>query len=646
MVSIIIPTCKSKNLIPCLESIHKYTDNVEIIAVCNGYDGKRPEHCMVSWHDKQIGFSAACNAGIKASSGEFVVLLNDDTILLDQPNNQWIELLSAPFSDPKVAITGPWMMNNTEINRDFLCFFCVMIRKSVLSEIGDLDVTFGHGYAEDVDLCCKAVDAGYKIQQVPDSNKVPYDGKLGVGNFPIYHAGNQTFQDHPDADLIHRNHAILRQRYGSVVISNAQKLGEWMSDPELIWLAKQAKKSKIVIELGSWFGKSSMAIADNLPEDGVLYCVDTWAGSAVEQETNHKQAKDMDGDFAFDTFARNLWPHIQSGKLRPIRMHGCYAARLFQEMGVKADLVFIDAEHTYEAVKADIYAFAPLVKEGGLMAGHDYYDPAWDPWPGVHQAVDEVLAGNFWREQWTTFWITDKPPVQKPNIYQCMMFRDEFDLLEKQFETMWDVVDRFVIMEAPISHSGKPKPLYFQENLGRFEKYLSKVSHVIVEDSPPFDGTEQSTWAIEAHQRDAMMRALGGCKPNDIIVVVDCDEIPNPESVKNFSGEVSALLMDLYLFDYKVKAKDPWRHGKICPYWQLQRFTPTGIRYLEMVPNVVPGGEHLSYFGGVERVQEKLHNTAHLNVDTPEFTDPEWITNCMEKGLDLFKRDIPYEVVK
>ena len=213
-----------------------------------------------------------------------------------------------------------------------------------------------------------------------------------------------------------------------------------------------------------------------------------------------------------------------------------------------------------------------------------------------------------------------------------MMFNNEFEILEKNLDTMWDVVDRFVIMEATVSHSGKPKPLHFKENIERFQKYLPKISHVIVEDSPKFDGTEQSTWAIESHQRDSMLRALSHCRPDDIIVVVDCDEIPNPESVKNFNGEVSALLMDLYLFDYKVKAKDPWRHGKICPFWQLQKFTPTGVRYLDMVPDVVPGGEHLSYFGGVEAIQEKIHNTAHRNIDTTRVHETNIISGVHRTG--------------
>jgi len=212
--------------------------------------------------------------------------------------------------------------------------------------------------------------------------------------------------------------------------------------------------------------------------------------------------------------------------------------------------------------------------------------------------------------------------------------------------TMWDVVDRFVIVEGTLNHAGKPKPLHFKENLQRFQAFLPKISHVVVDDFPAFDGTERSAWDIERHQRDAMMRALSHCNPNDIIVVVDCDEIPNPEVVKNFSGKIHALKMELYLYDYQVKGKDPWRHGKILPYWELQRFTPTGARYLVDVPDVENGGQHLSYFGGVEAVQEKMHNTAHRNIDIPQFTNAEHIQHCIKNGLDLFDRDIKYEVVK
>ncbi len=204
--SIIIPTCKENNLIPCLESIRKFTDlsETEIIVICNGYDGNPPVDVSAISFSEKIGYPAAINAGIASAQGEFIILLNDDTQLLEQSKNQWIELLSTPFSDEKMAITGPWMVKNTEIDRDFMIFFCVMIRKSALDLIGPLDAkAFGFGYGEDVDLCCRAVDFGYKIAQVPVSYKLPYDGRIAVGQFPIWHEGNapcriretQTFPD-------------------------------------------------------------------------------------------------------------------------------------------------------------------------------------------------------------------------------------------------------------------------------------------------------------------------------------------------------------------------------------------------------------------------------------------------------------------
>lgn len=50
------------------------------------------------------------------------------------------------------------------------------------------------------------------------------------------------------------------------------------------------------------------------------------------------------------------------------------------------DFVFIDALHTYEAVREDIRAWAPKVRIGGIVAGHDYH------WEGVRQAVDEYAS--------------------------------------------------------------------------------------------------------------------------------------------------------------------------------------------------------------------------------------------------------------
>ncbi|MFM8220719.1 MAG: class I SAM-dependent methyltransferase, partial [Planctomycetaceae bacterium] len=54
----------------------------------------------------------------------------------------------------------------------------------------------------------------------------------------------------------------------------------------------------------------------------------------------------------------------------------------------EVDVAYIDADHSYEAVKDDIAVWYPRVAVGGALCGHDYC-PGW---PGVRKAVDELVA--------------------------------------------------------------------------------------------------------------------------------------------------------------------------------------------------------------------------------------------------------------
>jgi hypothetical protein len=414
-----------------------------------------------------------------------------------------------------------------------------------------------------------------------------------------------------------------------------------MSDTELKWLAEHAKKSKVIIELGSWIGRSARALADNMPEDAVLYCVDTWLGSEAERQGYMNVVSQMNGDFAAYHCITNLWDHISKGRVRPIRMHGRNAAQMFREQGLKADLIFIDAGHIFHEVKEDIACFLPILAKDGILCGHDFNQPAW---PDVTRAVREYFPQV---KNVDTIWAVESPP---PSIFDCFTFNNELDLLEKRLSIMHDAVDRFVLVEATVTHSGKPKSLVFNANLDLFQKYLNKITYVVVEDSPVFDGSEASAWAIEQHQRNAIMRALTDCRDDYLIIVSDLDEIPNPAAIHSLNGnEIASLEMELLLYDGKVRSLDPWLHAKILTYRKLKELTPCGARYAHEhsdLAKIPDGGQHLSWTGGVDSIIEKIHNTAHRNIDTDRFTDRAHIQNCIDKGLDLFDRDIKYEVVR
>ena len=73
-------------------------------------------------------------------------------------------------------------------------------------------------------------------------------------------------------------------------------------------------------------------------------------------------------------------------KYTPVRALSSEAVNRFEDES--CDVVFIDMEHTYEAVKNDIKMWYKKIKPGGYIAGHDYVSG----WPGVVKAVDESFG--------------------------------------------------------------------------------------------------------------------------------------------------------------------------------------------------------------------------------------------------------------
>lgn len=653
-ISIVIPTynhCEDL-LKPCLESIKKYSNlsDIEVLVVANGCVDSTKEYVeslgspfKLIWMKDPAGYTKATNEGIKVASGEFVVLLNNDTVLLPQENHNWLHRLVNPFyQDERVGITGPMKTFCPEAKREFLIFFCVCIRRKLFDELGILDEIFSPGYGEDTDFCCKLENAGYKIHSVCENPIYSKDDeKVMLGDFPIYHKGNVTFKNWPGGEeLLKKNNGILRKRYaeGQPDISKAVKCDGFINDQELRWLGKEAMKRKTIIEIGSWHGKSSRAIGDNLIDGGILYCVDTWAGSVVEQDTNHSSAKLKEGDHAFYEFLQNNFDLIQAGKIIPIRMTSKNAAALFKEKGIFADLIFIDASHEYKDVCEDIDAWKDVLKEDGLFSGHDFH-----AWVGVDQAVSDKLV-SFNVGIGTTIWFCSKQEIRltPPCVFDCFPINNELDILEIRLSELYNVVDRFIIVEATKTHGNKNKTLNFQSNLQRFEKYLHKITYVVVNDYPAYD-----SWSIERHQRDCIMRGLNNCKNNDIIMISDLDEIPSVGAIKSYKPEdgIKSFDMDLYYYNMKTKAADKWTEAKILTYRDLVKLTPCGARYTkaEVIPN---GGKHLSYFGDVDKIIKKIEDTAHQEYNLEKFKDREKIRKAIEDGTDLFERpNIKFEKV-
>jgi GT2 family glycosyltransferase len=250
-ISIIIPCLNHLEdaTKPCIESVLKYTDlsDTKVIVVCNGCNDKTQDYVnslgdsfVLLDYAKPLGYTKATNAGIlnaiNDQHSEFVILLNNDTVILEQPFDKWQKMLLDPFADEKVGITGPLKQFCPHAKRDFLVFFCACLRAKMLKEIGILDEIFSPGAGEDTDLAVRAQDAGWKVLQVPDE-KLGQGNGLMIGSFPIYHEGEKTVNDLPDwKEIFERNSKILEEKY------KPNKIFEYI---------KKSEKPKILAEIAT-----------------------------------------------------------------------------------------------------------------------------------------------------------------------------------------------------------------------------------------------------------------------------------------------------------------------------------------------------------------------------------------------------------
>ena len=210
--SIVIPTYNNceKYLKPCIDSIIKHTDmeNVELIVSANGctdntkayldYLKTAIPNLDVVWNYNAVGFAKAVNAGILLAETERIVLLNNDTIILD---NNWLEKLDAGGD-----ISTVWTQWSDITQQRFGVFFCVMIYADVFQRIGLLNEEYETGGCEDIEFCYKARWNGIKIHANWDD-----------GTFPIYHKAEGTVHD-PElvsdwSNVFLKNELKLAQKY-------------------------------------------------------------------------------------------------------------------------------------------------------------------------------------------------------------------------------------------------------------------------------------------------------------------------------------------------------------------------------------------------------------------------------------------------
>lgn len=146
----------------------------------------------------------------------------------------------------------------------------------------------------------------------------------------------------------------------------------WMYGWEVVTLGVFAKgflpKTARIVNVGAGVGTSGLALAEALPE-AEIYTVDISAGGPTGGMENERNA-----------FAG-------SGLRLPFQLLG-NSPDVARNFNKAVDFVFIDADHSFESVVADIKAWRPKVRNSGYMAFHDYHPVSFH---GVWSAVNEGM---------------------------------------------------------------------------------------------------------------------------------------------------------------------------------------------------------------------------------------------------------------
>ena len=225
LTSIVIVTRNALELTKrCVDSIAANTDDpYEIVFVDNGSKEDMTDylatvpHSRLIRNEENLGFAAGCNQGLRAAEGEYIVLLNNDTVV----TKEWLSGLRSWLErDPSIGIVGPVSNNVAPIQRVHLpsrpeavdaiaelwrkhnmnagfyahrlIGFCMLFHRSLLDRIGGMDERFFPGNYEDDDFSLRARIGGKRLWVARDVF--------------IHHEGHGTFRENE----IDRQMASLR----------------------------------------------------------------------------------------------------------------------------------------------------------------------------------------------------------------------------------------------------------------------------------------------------------------------------------------------------------------------------------------------------------------------------------------------------
>ncbi|HVC10354.1 MAG TPA: hypothetical protein VNE59_01840 [Burkholderiales bacterium] len=240
-------------------------------------------------------------------------------------------------------------------------------------------------------------------------------------------------------------------------------------------------------------------------------------------------------------------------------------------------------------------------------------------------------------------------------IIDAVMFLNEVELFEFRYELLKDSVDCFVVVEADTTHSGRKRNLVFPDLLNRRKDIASRtIYHPRMIDTAGMKldfvpgRTDLSTdhWKIENLIRNAIAEPLETIDDDELLLISDVDEIPSREAIRALAAASRespplpiAFQQALFYYNLRFLRNESWRGTVMTTVGMARARSPQWHRDTRnQFPCAENAGWHLSYFGGTEKVRNKIESMAHQEFNLPPHKGTDHIDRCRRSGLDLFGR--------
>eukprot|EP00727_Mastigamoeba_balamuthi_P011807 m51a1_g7249 putative beta- -mannosyl-glycoprotein 4-beta-n-acetylglucosaminyltransferase-like (395) ;mRNA; f:135625-136882 len=281
--------------------------------------------------------------------------------------------------------------------------------------------------------------------------------------------------------------------------------------------------------------------------------------------------------------------------------------------------------------------------------------PAWDsPSPVPRRSIVGVYAEGVADATLCALhgWSPRGPGGRPPRVVDAVIFSTELDLLEIRIRELWDVrvwACRFVVIEAPLTFMGVPKPLVLRDNIERFRWALDagKLVHGVAASLLGPAELRGRPFENEKRTRQAMARLLlraANLSDGDLLVAADVDEVPAARALRLFRACVGypdrvALAMPtfLYSFEFPRRAEPSVYRASVRVYRRAER---AEVYCRSCLADVVleDAGWHCSWcFRTLAEIRFKMRSFSHADrLASPALLDEERLQRVVCSGSDVF----------